>query len=179
MSTGSHGNQHASASWSAARRAPFCSTGRPRWKRPDHRLRCQSPTAIPSEPESAVRTANSVIAWVAWLSIPILSAVNSVNHRLPSGPATIVFGSLAGLGSRSRLPGQPAPRGQLRRPTSRAPAPPPEWEPRTHRGRTPRRVLKPCLMAEDRKAGDRRVKLDRWAFVAASDAIDAARRDDR
>jgi len=34
-------------------------------------------------------------------------------------------------------------------------------------------------MAEDRKAGDRRVKLDRWAFVAASDAIDAARRDDR
>ena len=40
----------------------------------------------------ATGTANSVMAWVVGLIIPIWLAANSVNQRLPSGPAVIRSG---------------------------------------------------------------------------------------
>ena len=40
----------------------------------------------------AVGMGNSVMAWVVGLIVPILSALDSVNQRLPSGPAVIPRG---------------------------------------------------------------------------------------
>ena len=78
-------------------------------RRVDHHRSCRlpdsvnqrlpsGPAVIPSGSALAVGTANSVMAWVVGLIIPIWLALYSVNQRLPSGPAVIPSGSDLAVG---------------------------------------------------------------------------------
>src|SRR5262249_51193370 len=57
------------------------------------------PAVIPSGRARPVGMANSEMAWVVGLIIPILLTRCSVNQRLPSGPAVIPSGSALAVGT--------------------------------------------------------------------------------